>query len=70
MSTNGLASKGCNVIVVVALSITAKIKQVIASNGPNAGPSIMNSAAMLETIMRTYIVQNDSMNSVSAHPAD
>lgn len=65
---NVLASKGCN--VVIAVSVTAKIKQEFASNGPNTETSKMKTASMLETIMRTYIVQNVNMNSVGVQPAD
>jgi predicted acylesterase/phospholipase RssA len=63
-----LASKGCN--FVIAVSVTAKIKQEFASNGPDTQTSKMKTASILETIMRTYVVQNVNMNSVGVQPAD
>ena len=65
---NVLASKGCN--FVIAVSVTAKIKQEFASNRPDTLTSKMKPASVLETIMRTYIVQNVNMNSVGVQPAD
>jgi len=65
---NVLASKGCN--FVIAVSVTAKIKAEFASNRPNMETSKMKTASVLETIMRTYVVQNVNMNSVGVQPAD
>ncbi len=65
---NVLASKGCN--FVIAVSVTAKIKQEFASNGPDTETSKMKPASIIETIMRTYVVQNVNMNSVGVQPAD
>ncbi len=65
---NVLVSKGCN--FVIAVSVTAKIKQEFASNGPDTETSKMKPASILETIMRTYVVQNVNMNSVGVQPAD
>lgn len=65
---NTLVAKGCN--FVIAVSVTAKIKEEFASNNPSTLTAKMKSASVLETIMRTYIVQNVNMNSVGVQPAD
>ncbi len=65
---NVLASKGCN--CVIAVSVTAKIKQEFARNSPDTLTAKMKPASILETIMRTYVVQNVNMNSVGVQPAD
>lgn len=65
---NVLAAKGCN--FVIAVSVTAKIKREFATNAPTTETAKMKSASILETIMRTYIVQNVNMNSVGVQPAD
>jgi len=65
---NVLVSKGCN--FVIAVSVTAQMKAEFASNRPNTPTSNMKSASMLQTIMRTYVVQNVNMNSVGVQPAD
>jgi len=63
-----LVNKGCN--FVIAVSVTARMKQEFASNRPNTPTSEMKPASTLQTIMRTYIVQNVNMNSVGVQPAD
>ena len=65
---NTLVAKGCN--FVIAVSVTSKIKSEFASNRPDTPTSKMKGASVLETIMRTYIVQNLNMNSVGVQPAD
>jgi NTE family protein len=65
---NTLVAKGCN--FVIAVSVTAKIKQEFAKNSPDTLTAKMKSASVLETIMRTYVVQNVNMNSVGVQPAD
>ena len=65
---NTLVAKGCN--FVIAVSVTAKIKKEFAKNGPDTLTAKMKSASVLETIMRTYVVQNVNMNSVGVQPAD
>ena len=47
-----------------------QIKQEFAKNGPDTQTAKMKSASVLETIMRTYVVQNVNMNSVGVQPAD
>ncbi len=63
-----LASKGCN--FVIAVSVTARMKQEFATNQPDTPTSKMKQASTLQTIMRTYLVQNVNMNSVGVQPAD
>ncbi|MCP4786085.1 MAG: cyclic nucleotide-binding domain-containing protein [Fuerstiella sp.] len=63
-----LVSKGCNFII--AVSVTAKMEQVFASNDPSMSTANMKSASTLQTILRTYVVQNVNMNSVGVQPAD
>ena len=65
---NTLVAKGCN--FVIAASVTAQIKTEFASNRPDTPTSKMKSASVLQTILRTYIVQNVNMNSVGVKPAD
>lgn len=65
---NVLVSKGCN--FVIAVSVTAQIKQEFASNSPNTPTSEMKVASTLQTIMRTYLVQNVNLNAVGEQPAD
>ncbi len=63
-----LASKGCN--FVIAVSVTARMKQEFATNQPDTPTSNMKQASTLQTIMRTYLVQNVNMNSFGVQPAD
>jgi len=63
-----LVSKGCN--FVIAVSVTAQMKTVFASNHAETPTSRMKSASTLKTILRTYLVQNVNMNSVGVEPAD
>jgi NTE family protein len=65
---NVLAAKGCN--FVVAVSVTAKLQAEFASNRPDTPTAKMKSASTLQTIMRTFLVQNVNMNSVGVQPAD
>ncbi len=65
---NTLVAKGCN--FVIAVSVTSKIKSEFASNRADTPTSKMKGASVLETIMRTYVVQNLNMNSVGVEPAD
>jgi NTE family protein len=64
---NVLVSKGCN--FVLAVSVTAQIKKEFAMNRPDTPTAKMKPASILQTIMRTYVVQNVNMNSVGVQPA-
>lgn len=63
-----LVSQGCN--FVIAVSVTAKMEYQFATNNPNTPTSSMRSASILQTILRTYLVQSVNMNSVGVAPAD
>ncbi len=63
-----LATSGCN--IVIAASVTANLEQRFASNCPGTPTSKMKSASIMNTILRTYVVQNVNMNSVGVAPAD
>ncbi len=63
-----LVERGCN--FVIAVSVTAKMEQVFARNRPDTPTSKMRRASTLQTILRSYLVQNKNMNSVGVQPAD
>ena len=63
-----LVARGCN--FVIAVSVTSQIKQEFARNQPETPTEKMRRASALNTIMRTYLVQNVNMNSVGVQPAD
>ncbi len=65
---NVLVSKGCN--FVIAVSVTAHLKEEFASNRPDTPTSNMKSASTLQTILRMLTVQNVNLNSVGVQPAD
>jgi predicted acylesterase/phospholipase RssA len=63
-----LVAQGCN--FVIAVSVTAKMEQIFAKNRPDTPTADMRSASTLQTILRSYLVQNKNMNSVGVQPAD
>ncbi len=63
-----LVSKGCN--FVIAVSVTEEIEQVFSQNTADTPTDKMKKASILQTIMRTSLVQNVNMNSVGVQPAD
>jgi len=63
-----LVERGCN--FVIAVSVTAKMEKVFARNRPDTPTSKMRRASTLQTILRSYLVQNKNMNSVGVLPAD
>jgi predicted acylesterase/phospholipase RssA len=63
-----LVAKGCNFII--AVSVTAKMEQIFAKNRPETPTSKMRRASTLQTVLRSYLVQNKNMNSVGVQPAD
>jgi NTE family protein len=63
-----LVAQGCN--FVIAASVTASLNQQFAKNRPDTPTSNMKSASVMNTILRTYVVQNVNMNSVGVAPAD
>ncbi len=63
-----LVSSGCN--FVIAVSVTAKMEQEFAYNKPDTPADAMKRASTIQTVMRTYLVQNTSINARGVQPAD
>ena len=63
-----LVSKGCN--FVIAVSVTSKIKHEFARNHPGTPTKQMKSASILQTVLRSSLVQNVSVNAIGIQPAD
>jgi len=63
-----LVRNGCN--FVIAVSVTAHLEAEFAKNRPDTPTSEMSSASTLQTILRSYLVQNVNMNSIGVQPAD
>jgi predicted acylesterase/phospholipase RssA len=63
-----LVTSGCN--FVIAVSVTAELEAEFAKNRPDTPTSEMGSASALQTMLRSYLVQNVNMNSVGVRPAD
>jgi predicted acylesterase/phospholipase RssA/CRP-like cAMP-binding protein len=63
-----LVAKGCN--FVIAVSVTAKMELEFARNRPDTPLEKMKSPSTLQTILRTYLVQNASVNALGVQPAD
>jgi NTE family protein len=63
-----LVAMGCN--FVIAVSVTAKMEQIFAKNHPNTPTAKMKSPSTLQTLLRSYLVQNKNMNSIGVQAAD
>ena len=63
-----LTTRDCN--FVIAVSVTAKMELEFASNRPDTPAHQMRSASMVQTLLRSYLVQNHSVNSIGVQPAD
>ena len=63
-----LVDYGCN--YVIAVSVTAKIEHEFPQNSLHASKSTMNQASTIQTIMRSLLVQNNSVNSIGMRQAD
>jgi NTE family protein len=63
-----LVASGCN--FVIAVSVTAKMELVFADNRPDTPAESMKRASTIQTVMRTYLVQNTSINAIGVQPAD
>lgn len=63
-----LATKGCN--FVIAVSVTAKMELEFAKNRPDTPTHQMRSASTIQTMLRSYLVQNHSVNSIGVQSAD
>ena len=65
---NVLVGQGCN--VVIAVSVTAKLESRFGKNEPDTPTEGMKPPSILETILRSYVVQNVNMNSLGVQAAD
>jgi NTE family protein len=63
-----LVAKGCN--FVIAVSVTAKMENEFARNRPDTPIARMRSASTIQTILRSFQVQNSSVNAIGVEPAD
>ena len=63
-----LVDYGCN--YVIAVSVTAKIEREFPPNPRHAPKSTMSRASTIQTILRSLLVQNNSVNSVGMRQAD
>ncbi len=63
-----LVSKGCN--FVIAVSVTSNIKHEFARNYPDTPTKQMKSASILQTVLRSSLVQNVCVNAIGIQPAD
>jgi predicted acylesterase/phospholipase RssA len=63
-----LVRSGCN--FVIAVSVTARLEPEFARNRPDTPTSKMASASILQTILRSYVVQSVNMHSFGVQPAD
>ena len=62
-----LVSKGCN--FVIAVSVTAKMERQFANMKPD-GPAPRKRPSTLQTVLRSLLVQNHSLNAFGVQPAD
>jgi NTE family protein len=62
-----LVEKGCN--FVIAVSVTAKMERQFGDMKPD-GPAPRKRPSTLQTIMRSLLVQNHSLNAIGVQPAD
>jgi len=65
---NVLASRGCN--FVIAVSVTAKMELEFAKNRADTPSERMRRASTIQTLLRSYLVQSHSVNSLGVQPAD
>ena len=63
-----LVAKGCN--FVIAVSVTSQMECEFARNRPDTPLSNMRSASTIQTLLRSLLVQNTSVNAIGVEPAD
>jgi len=63
-----LTSQGCN--IVIAVSVTAKIATQFGANKPDTPTPGMRAPSGLQTLMRTWEVQNFNLNAIGIQPAE
>jgi NTE family protein len=65
---NVLTSQGCN--IVIAASVSAKIATQFGANKPDTPTPSMRAPSGLQTLMRTWEVQNFNLNAIGIQPAE
>jgi predicted acylesterase/phospholipase RssA len=63
-----LVSKGCN--FVIAVSVTAKMEQQFCDIKPDGSATPKRTPTIVQTLMRSLLVQNHCLNSLGVQPAD
>ena len=63
-----LTSQGCN--IVIAVSVSTKIATQFGANKPDTPTSSMRTPSGLQTLMRTWEVQNFNLNAIGIQPAE
>lgn len=63
-----LISRGCN--FVIAVSVTAKIEHRFGNNHPHTPTNRMRAPSVLQTLMRSFLVQNYNLNAIGVKDAD
>jgi NTE family protein len=65
---NVLTSQGCN--IVIAVSVSTKIATQFGANKPDTPTPSMRTPSGLQTLMRTWEVQNFNLNAIGIQPAE
>jgi predicted acylesterase/phospholipase RssA/CRP-like cAMP-binding protein len=65
---NVLVKQGCN--FVIAVSVTAKMNREFAHNKPDTPLASMRPASVIQTILRSFLVQSVNINALGVQPAD
>ena len=63
-----LVAQGCN--FVIAVSVSAKMETQFARNRPDTPFKAMRSASTIQTVLRSFMVQNSNLNAIGVQPAD
>jgi predicted acylesterase/phospholipase RssA/CRP-like cAMP-binding protein len=63
-----LARRGCN--YVIAVSVTAKMETEFVRNRPDTPTHQMRPASVIQTLLRSYLVQSVNINALGVEPAD
>lgn len=63
-----LIDGGCN--FVIAVSVTAKLKSEFANNHPDTPTKKMRGGTIMQTLLRSFLVQSVNMNAHGVQPAD
>ena len=65
---NVLVSMGCN--FVIAVSVTAKMEQEFCDIKPEAPTTQVKKPTIIQTLLRSLLVQNHSLNAIGVQPAE